>query len=176
MLTGLFSLVAGMMFLIVALLAALIASHGAGTRVGLCIFRLAFVGVLQNNTARGGSFDVLCGGLETFRVEAGAGADLGAVLVEHEGDDGKDGGDTADEGAAAADAHGVEHLDGEEGGGSAAGGAHDCVCGDGGGGVHEVGVDEVVEEADEEEEEGGGEEGSGDGGDDPVDGAVVKIC
>lgn len=68
----------------------------------------------------------------------------------------------------------MEHLDGEERCGGAAGGAHDCVCGDGGGGVHEVGVDEVVEEADEEEEEGGGEEGSGDGGDDPVDGAVSK--
>lgn len=131
------------------------------------------MGVLQNNSVcLHIRLDRRLEGL--FGVEATAGSDGRSVLVEEEGDDGKEDGDTADEGAAAADAEGVEHLHGEERGGGTAGGSHDCVCGDGGGGVHEVGVDEIVEEADEEEQEGGGEEASGDGGDDPVNGAREK--
>lgn len=110
-----------------------------------------------------------------FRVEATASSNGGSVLVEEEGDGRKEDGDTADEGTTAADTEGVEHLHGEKGGGGTACGSHDCVCGDGGGGVHEVGVDEVVEEADEEEQEGGGEEASSDGGDDPVNGARERL-
>lgn len=134
------------------------------------------MGVLQNNSVcLHIRLDRRLEGL--FGVEATAGSDGRSVLVEEEGDDGKEDGDTADEGAAAADAEGVEHLHGEERGGGTASGSHDCVCGDGGGGVHEVGVDEVVEEADEEEQEGGGEEASRDGGDDPMNGAREKgIC
>jgi hypothetical protein len=70
----------------------------------------------------------------------------------------------------------VEHLYCEKGRSGTAGGSHDGVGGNGGSGVHEIGVDEVVKEADEEEQESDGEKASGDCGNDPVNGTRERFC
>lgn len=77
--------------------------------------------------------------------------------------------DTSKERGSPLDAHAVEHVGGEEGEDGAETGAQKGVCGQGGGGEHEVGVYDVIEEGEEDAEDAEAGEEAGEGGHDPGD-------
>jgi hypothetical protein len=92
-----------------------------------------------------------------------------ALIEEDEWHRDHDRGNAPDQRHAPVDADALEHVECEEGKDGAEDAAQEGVAGDGGGGEHEVRVDDVVEELQEdgEDAEAGGK--SGHGGHDPVD-------
>jgi hypothetical protein len=97
-----------------------------------------------------------------------------AVAIKGKGDDGENRSNTADQGAPAANAQLCKHLIGEKWGCSPTCTPGHRVGGDGGGGVHEIGVDEVVEEGDKDPYHAHGETDAGQGEGDPVNWGTGK--
>ena len=98
----------------------------------------------------------------------GFGADAGTVVVEDDGNGDQRGGNAAKQGGSPLDAHALEHVCGEERETGAGERAEEGVARDGGGGKHEVRVDQIVKGLEEDGGKTETGEDTGEGGHDPV--------
>ena len=103
----------------------------------------------------------------------GFGANPSTVVEEDDGDGNKRGGNAAKQGGSPLDTHTLEHVGGEERETGTGERTEEGVTGDGGGGEHEVRVDQVVEGLKEDGGQTEAGEDTGEGGHDPVDLAAV---
>ena len=92
-----------------------------------------------------------------------------SIFVEKEGDDRHQSSHSPNQASSSPDAHSREHLICEKGCCSTTGGAGDGVGSDGGGCIHQIHVDQVVQVCDKDKEQRAREKAPSEGWDDPMD-------